>query len=196
MASALPDPDAPLSELERSWPNKVALPIPEGGFGWRFPYLLHAARDCGSRRHWQEDGALVFAFYDPADRARFEDWLTDSQVDWTCPPEWPQVAPSTPAIGPAPRLPASRFDPLEMEDWVRGAVHRGLARRVIKAYLARYRRDGGALAVHGAIDALRAERPDLNQTELVDFVGAIVDWTSRHHRNWFRNKLAAIKPRD
>jgi hypothetical protein len=43
-----------LTELERSWPNKVALPIPEGGFGWRFAYLLHAARDCGSRRHWQE----------------------------------------------------------------------------------------------------------------------------------------------
>lgn len=180
-----------LTDLERFWPNKVALPIPEGGFGWRFAFLLHAARACGSRRHWPDDGALVFAFYDPADRARFEAWLIDSQVDWSCPPEWPQVAPPTPGAVAASR---NRFDALAMEDWVRGAVHRGLARRVIKAYLARYRRDGGALAVHGAIEALRAERPDLDQAELVDFAGAIVDWTKRHHRDWFRTKLAANNP--
>jgi len=184
-----------LTELERSWPNKVALPIPGGGFGWRFAFLLHAARDCGSRRHWQDDGALVFAFYDPGDRARFADWLIGSQVDWHCPPEWPQVAPESPrAVAEVPAA-GPRFDALAMEDWVRGAVHRGLARRVIKAYLARYRREGGyAPALHGAIDALEAERPDLDRDELADRAGAIVDWTSRHHRTWFRGKLAAMKP--
>ncbi|MBV9833575.1 MAG: hypothetical protein JO055_04165 [Alphaproteobacteria bacterium] len=183
-----------LTELERSWPNKVALPIPEGGFGWRFAWLLHAARDCGSRRHWQDESALVFAFYDPGDRARFEDWLVGSAVDWRCPPEWPQVFPVTPVVAPASQASTGRFDPLAMEDWLRGAVHRGLARRVIKAYLARYRRDGQALALHGAIDALGAERPDLEPSELADRADAIVDWTSRHHRAWFRDKLAALKP--
>ena len=183
-----------LTQLERSWPNKVALPIPEGGFGWRFPFLLHPARDRGSRRHWQDDGALVFAFYDPGDRARFEDWLVDSQVAWDCPPEWPQVTPAWPCLPPeAPTAAAARIDALAMEDWVRGAVHRGLARRVIKAYLARYRRDGGhAPALGGAIDALGAEQPDLDRGELADRAGAIIDWTSRHHRAWFRGKLAAI----
>lgn len=184
-----------LTELERSWPHKVALPIPEGGFGWRFAYLLHAARDRGSRRHWQEDGALVFGFYDPVDRARFEAWLAASQVDWSCPPEWPQIAPARPRLAPDAPAAATRFDALAMEDWVRGAVHRGLARRVIKAYLARYRRDGGhAPALHGAIDALGAERPDLDRDELAARAGAIIDWTSRHHRAWLRGKLAAMKP--
>lgn len=184
-----------LTELERSWPNKVALPIPQGGFGWRFAHLLHAARDAGSRRHWQDEGALVFAFYDPDDRARFEAWLIDSRIDWDCPPEWPQVAPATPSIAPmSPPAAAPRFDALAMEDWVRGAVHRGLARRVIKAYLARYRRDGQALALHGAIDALSAERPDLDRTALAECADAIIAWTSRHHRSWFRGKLAGMKP--
>jgi hypothetical protein len=182
-----------VTELERSWPNKVALPIPAGGFGWRFAWLLHAARDCGSRRHWQDGDALVFAFYDPADRARFAQWLVDSAVDWRCPPEWPQVFPA-PLGAPASPAGAGRFDTLAMEDWVRGAVHRGLARRVIKAYLARYRRDGQALALRGAIDALGAERPDLDAAELADRAGAIIDWTGRHHRAWFRGKLAALKP--
>ena len=186
---------AALTELERSWPNKVALPIPEGGFGWRFAYLLPAARACGSRRHWQDENALVFAFYDPADRARFEAWLVGIAIDWRCPPAWPQVFPASPHPAPELQTSAGRFDALAMEDWVRGAVHRGLARRVIRAYLARYRRDGQALALRGAIEALGAERPDLAPTELADRAGAIIDWTSRHHRTWFRDKLAAIKSR-
>ncbi|MBX3503356.1 MAG: hypothetical protein KF889_28260 [Alphaproteobacteria bacterium] len=187
-----------LTELERSWPIKLAVPIPEGGFGWRFPYLLHAARDRGSRRHWQDADALVFAFYDPADRARFADWMVESEVDWRCPPEWPQIAPAEPlpiepGIVPASPAAAPRIDALAMEDWVRGAVHRGLARRVIKAYLARYRHDGQAAALHGAMDALGAERPDLAPGELADRAGAIVQWTRRRHRAWFRAKLAAMK---
>lgn len=185
---------AALTELERSWPNKVALPIPEGGFGWRFAHLLHAARDCGSRRHWQDGAALVFAFYDPGDRLRFADWLIESAVDWHCPPEWPQIFPATPSIAPDSQASAGRFDALAMEDWVRGAVHRGLARRVIKAYLAQYRSQGPASALRGAVDALGAARPDLDSGELVERAGAIVDWTSRHHRSWFRGKLAALKP--
>jgi hypothetical protein len=80
-----------------------------------------------------------------------------------------------------------------MEDWVRGAVHRGLARRVIGAYLARYRRDGQAAALRGAIDALGAARPDLDPGELADRAGAILDWTRRHHRAWFSTKLATMK---
>lgn len=183
-----------LTELERSWPNKVALPIPQGGFGWRFAHLLRAARDAGSRRHWQDDGALAFAFYDPGDRTRFEAWLIESQVDWDCPPEWPQIAPPGPSIAPALASSALRFDAVAMEDWVRGAVHRGLARRVVKAYLARYRRDGGHTpALHDAIDALSAERPDLDRAALAECADAIIAWTSRHHRAWFHGKLAAMR---
>src|SRR6185503_9447212 len=102
--------------------------------------------------------------------------------------------PATPIVAPEPQGGPGRFDSLAMEDWLRGAVHRGLARRVIKAYLARYRRGGQAAALRGAIDALGAERPDLDANELADRAGAIIDWTSRHHRAWFHGKLAAPKP--
>ena len=184
------DRASPLSRLEREWPQQVAVAIPPGGFGWRFRHLLWAARNCGSPRHWQDKGRLVFAFYDGVDTAEFRDWLRDCQVDWRCPPEWPQVEPAPPAGAPGSG-PVGRLDPEELSDWVRGALRRGHARRIIGAYL-RGNRMGTKYAPGGmpeALSELASLRPDIEPSQRRPLVEALCKWTLDHHRAWFTRQL-------
>jgi hypothetical protein len=182
-----------LSRLEMDWPQRVDVAIPPGGFGWRFKHLLWSARNCGSPRHWEERGHLVFAFYDGIDTAEFREWLAASRIDWRCPPEWPQIEPAPPlgAPVPVPAEPLRRLDPAELSDWVRGAVRRGHARRVIRAYL-----KGNRLAskyagggVPEAVRELAALRPDIDPSQRQPLVQALCDWTLDHHRAWFTRQL-------
>lgn len=180
-----------LTRLERDWPQQVAVAIPPGGFGWRFRHLLWSARNCGSPRHWEDRGDLVFAFYDGIDTSAFRRWLSASQIDWSCPPEWPQIEPAPPVGAPGPVAPAGRLDPEELSDWVRGALRRGHARRVIRAYLKGHRL-ASKYTTGGMPEAIRelAElRPDIDPSQRKPLVQALCTWTLDHHRAWFTREL-------
>lgn len=182
-----------LSRLERDWPQRVDVAIPPGGFGWRFKHLLWSARNCGSPRHWEERGHLVFAFYDGVDTAAFRGWLAASRIDWRCPPEWPQIEPAPPLGAPAlePAQPLGRLDPAELSDWVRGALRRGHARRVIRAYLKGNRLaskyTGGGMPE--AVRELAVLRPDIDPSQRQPLVQALCTWTLDNHRAWFTREL-------
>jgi len=182
---------ATLTRLEQDWPQQVAVAIPPGGFGWRFKHLLWSAKNCGSPRHWQDKGHLVFAFYDGIDTAAFRDWLKASQVDWRCPPEWPQVEPQPP-MGSPDTGKVGRLDAEELSDWVRGALRRGHARRIIGAYLkgnrtrTKYAPSGG---MPEALRELAALRPDIDASQRESLVKALCSWTMDHHRAWFIRQL-------
>lgn len=179
------------SRLERDWPQRVAVAIPPGGFGWRFRHLLWSARNCGSPRHWEEGGQLVFAFYDGVDTATFRHWLEVSGIDWRCPPEWPQVEPAAPLGTPEPAQPVGRLDAAELSDWVRGALRRGHARAVIRAYLKGNRLaskyTGGGMPE--AVRALAELRPDIEPGQRQPLVQALCSWTLDNHRAWFTREL-------
>jgi hypothetical protein len=181
-----------LTRLEKDWPQQVAVAIPPGGFGWRFKHLLWSAKNCGSPRHWEDKGRLVFAFYDGIDTSQFREWLRGSQIDWRCPPEWPQIEPAPPVGSPEPAAPVGRLDPEELSDWVRGALRRGHARRVIRAYLkgnrfaTRY--NGGGMPE--AVRELAELRPDIDPKQRQPLVKALCSWTLDHHRAWFERELS------
>jgi len=183
-----------LSSLERDWPQQVAVVIPPGGFGWRFRHLLWSARNCGSPRHWEDKGCLVFAFYDGIDTAQFRQWLLASQINWRCPQEWPQIEPAPPIGAPEPAAPLGRrLDAEELSDWVRGALRRGHARRVIGAYLKGNRRSAKYSPAHAMPEAVRelAElRPDIDPRQRESLVRALCAWTLDHHRAWFTRQLS------
>ncbi|MGE3651933.1 MAG: hypothetical protein AB7G10_26625 [Reyranellaceae bacterium] len=186
------NPRGPLTRHERDWPQQVAVAIPPGGFGWRFRHLLWAARNSGSPRHWEDRGHLVFAFYDGIDTAEFRQWLRSSQIDWRCPPEWPQVEPAPPLGAPAPVEAAGRLDAAELSDWVRGALRRGHARRIIGAYLKGNRAQTKYAPSGGMPEALRALaelRPDIDVSQRESLVKALCSWTMDHHRAWFTREL-------
>jgi len=177
--------------MEHDWPHKVAVPIPDGGFGWRFAHLLWAARNNGSPRHWEDREHLVFGFYDPVDAADFRTWLKASAIDWRCPPEWPQVEPASPPGAVIDRAaPRPQLDPDELSDWVRGAVRRGLARRVIGAFLkGRRGRPYGSDGTRDAMMELALIEPDMDLRQREAAVRAICDWTRAHHGKWFERQL-------
>jgi len=180
-----------LGSLERDWPQKVVVRFPPGGFGWRLPHLLWAARNCGSPRHWQEGEGLAFAFYDAIDTAQFRDWLKDCAIAWHWPVEWPQIEPAPPLGAPREVQAAGRFDAESMSDWVRDALRRGHARRVIGAYLRGNKRAGpGRFGAMGeAEQELATLRPDIDPALRAKLVETLRDWTLSHHRSWFTAQL-------
>lgn len=180
-----------LSALERDWPQKVVMPFPPGGFGWRLPHLLWAARNCGSPRHWQEGDGLAFAFYDAIDTAQFRDWLARSAIAWNWPVEWPQIQPAPPLGAPREAHTQQHFDREAMSDWVRDALRRGHARRVIGAYLRGNRRGGAGRfgAMGEATRELASLRPDLDPALHKAMVETLRDWTLKNHRDWFIHQL-------
>lgn len=192
MVKPMQRPVTRLSRLEKEWPQTVPVAIPPGGFGWRFKHLLWAAKNCGSPRHWEDSESLVFAFYDQVDTGQFREWLESSQINWRCPPEWPQVEPEPPLGSPEHGKPIGRLDPEELSDWVRGALRRGHAKRVIGAYLkgnrrsTKYSPDG---ALPEAVRVLAELRPDIDPDQHRPLVQALCAWTLEHHGRWFTRQL-------
>ncbi len=183
-----------IGKLEREWPQKVRVRIPPGGFGWRFPHLMWAARNCGSPRHWQEGEALSFAFYDEVDTASFRDWMKKSAIAWDWPVEWPQIEPAPPLGASDEVRAAQRFDPEAMSDWIRDALRRGHARRVMSAFLRgnRSRAAGGGFGAYAEATRELAElRPDLDPALHRPMVDALREWTRRNHGKWFADRLQA-----